>query len=95
MPVAETKRATKPVRIFEADHGPLRLIAQVEDRTAADVVHSALAEYLTSHRERLAEVFSATQRAIAAGDLEALVEIASRSVEAQVDAVMSDLDRLR
>jgi len=41
-----TALATKALRIYESDHVPLRLIAEVEGRGPADVVHAALEEYL-------------------------------------------------
>ncbi len=43
---------TKPVRIFEGDHAPLRLLAELERRSPQEVFHAALAEYLESHRDR-------------------------------------------
>ena len=42
---------TKPVRIFESDHAPLRLLAELERRSPQEVFHAALAEYLVSHRD--------------------------------------------
>lgn len=67
--------ATSPIRIFETDHQPLRLIAEAQGKRPAEVVHAALLEYLGNHSEELSDVFAATQRAIAAGDLDALIEI--------------------
>jgi hypothetical protein len=82
---------TKPVRIYEADHAPLRLLAELEQRSQQDVFHAALAEYLTSHRDELATVFADTQRAVAAGDLDALTAQLTASAEAQADALMATL----
>lgn len=82
---------TKPVRIFETDHAPLRLLAELEQRSPQEVFHAALAEYLESHREQLAAVFTEAQRAIAAGDLEALTAQLTASAEAQADALMATL----
>ena len=82
---------TKPVRIFEIDHAPLRLLAELEQRSAQEVFHAALAEYLESHRDELAAVFTETQRAIAAGDLDALTAQLAASSEAQADALMATL----
>lgn len=67
---------TKPVRIYEDDHAPLRLIAEAEGRAPADVLHAALEEYLANHRESLAAVFEQAQRAVAQGDLAALTALA-------------------
>jgi hypothetical protein len=82
---------TKPVRIFEADHAPLRLLAELEQRSPQHVFHAALAEYLESHRDELVAVFTETQRAIASGDLEALTAQLAASAESQADALMATL----
>lgn len=82
---------TKPVRIFEGDHAPLRLLAELERRSPPEVFHAALAEYLEAHRDRLASVFTEAQRAIAAGDLDALTAQLESSAEAQADALMATL----
>jgi hypothetical protein len=82
---------TKPVRIFESDHAPLRLLAELERRSPQDVFHAALAEYLVSHRDERATVFADTQRAIASGDLDTLTTQLAASAEAQADALMATL----
>ncbi len=82
---------TKPLRIFETDHAPLRLLAELERRSPQDVFHAALSEYLETHRDELAVVFSDTQRAIASGDLDALTAQLAASAEAQADALMASL----
>jgi len=82
---------TKPVRIFESDHSPLRLLAELERRSPQEVFHTALAEYLESHRDELATVFADTQRAIASGDLDGLTAQLAASAEAQADALMATL----
>lgn len=82
---------TKPLRIFETDHAPLRLLAELERRSPQDVFHAALAEYLEKHRDELVVVFSDTQRAIASGDLDALTAQLAASAEAQADALMASL----
>lgn len=63
---------TKPIRILASDHAPLRLLADVQGRTPADIVHSALAEYMLTHRDDLARVYGETQALLQAGDLEGL-----------------------
>lgn len=82
---------TKPLRIFETDHAPLRLLAELEHRSPQEVFHAALAQYLETHRDELAVVFSDTQRAIASGDLDALIAQLAASAEAQADALMASL----
>lgn len=84
-----TVAATKTLRIYEDDHAPLRLIAEVEGRGPADVVHSALEEYLLAHRDALADAFARAQRAIAAGDIEGLAAIASGASKRRARAAMS------
>jgi hypothetical protein len=86
---------TKPIRIFESDHAPLRLLAELGRRSPQEVFHAALAEYLESHRDELAAVFTETQRAIAAGDLDALTAQLAASAEAQADALMATLPESR
>jgi hypothetical protein len=85
---------TKPLRIYEQDHTPLRLIAEVEGRGPADVVHSALEEYLATHRDVLAESFAQAQRAIAGGDLAALAAIASGASQRRAQVAVSRHDKL-
>jgi len=82
---------TKPLRIFESDHAPLRLLAELAQRSPQEVFHTALAEYLDSHRGELSVVFIETQRAIASGDLDALTHQLTASAEAQTDALMATL----
>jgi hypothetical protein len=81
---------TKPVRIYEADLGPLRLAALAENRSVADVVHSALAEYFDHHREQLVALYDETRAAIAAGDVERLAAGLMRGSQERVDAMLAD-----
>lgn len=83
---------TKPVRIFEADAGALRLIAGIEGRQPAQVVHAALAEYMEHHRDQLADVFTKAQAAFTAGDVDALARAMSVSAEQHVDELVAALD---
>lgn len=89
--MATTK--TKPVRIFAGDHAPLRLVAGVEGRTPADVVHSALAEYMTAHREELASVYSETQAFLRAGDIDGLTAALRRDAAPFVAEVAAGIPR--
>lgn len=86
--------ATKALRIYEDDHAPLRLIAEIEGRGPADVVHAALAEYLNAHRDDLAEAFSEAQQAIAKGDMKRLAEVAAGGSRRRARAAVSRHDRL-
>jgi hypothetical protein len=73
---------TKPTRLLEEDQFALRLISGVENRRPAEVMHSALLEYIESHKDTLAAAMSRTQQAMAAGDLSALVAEFSGSAAA-------------
>jgi hypothetical protein len=84
---------TKPVRILTADHAPLQLLADVERRTSAEVVHSALAEYLATHREELASVYGETQALLRAGDIEALTAALRRDAGPFIDDVSAGIPR--
>lgn len=86
---------TKPVRIFEADHGALRLLAGVEGRSPAQVFHTALTAYLAQHRAELTSVFARAQEAFASGDTEALAGLLSSAVATQADELVADIDSLR
>lgn len=86
---------TKPVRILGADHGALRLLADLEGRSPAQVFHSALIEYLDRHRDEIGAIFSEAQQAFAAGNLEGLNRLLARSDEQQVDELVAELDALR
>jgi hypothetical protein len=66
---------TSPLRIYAADHQPIRLLAELETISAAELVHRALENYLDQHRVRLAEIATRAQRMVEAGDLEGLAEI--------------------
>jgi len=71
------------------------LLAELERRSPQEVFHAALAEYLVSHRDKLAAKFADTQRAIASGDLDALTAQLVESAEAQADALMATLPENR
>jgi hypothetical protein len=89
--MATTK--TKPVRIFTADHAPLQLLADVERRTPAEVVHSALAEYLTTHRDELATIYGETQAFVRAGDIDGLTAALRREAGTFVADVAAGIPR--
>ena len=91
----EAKPRTKPVRVLDADHSALRLVASVEGRQPAAVIHSALSEYLENHRDQLVDVFARAQRAIATGDLAALTELLAPGTSEIADELISDIDSLR
>jgi hypothetical protein len=86
---------TSPLRIYAADHQPIRLIAELENVSAAELVHRALENYLNQHRTRLADIATRAQRMVEAGDFGGLAEIldsakdARRSVRAARLAALS------
>lgn len=63
---------TKPMRIFAADHDPIRLLADLRREMPADVVHAALREYMVNHRDELAAIHAETRHFIETGDIEGL-----------------------
>ncbi len=83
---------TKPVRIYEGDQGPLRLLAGLEKRSPAEVVHAALAEYFQTHRGEIAATFTHAQEMIAAGDLEGLAQALTAGTDVQVNAMLADIE---
>lgn len=82
---------TKPIRIFEADDNALTLVAGVLRRGRAEIVHAALVEYIANHREELAALFEETQRAIAAGDIEAIAKASAEALESEIDRLVAEL----
>lgn len=89
--MATTK--TKPVRIFTTDHAPLQLLAGVERRSPAEVVHSALAEYLRTHRDELASVYGETQAFLRAGDIDGLTAALRRDAGSFIAQVAAEIPR--
>jgi flagellar biosynthesis/type III secretory pathway protein FliH len=83
---------TKPVRIFDGDRGPLRLLAELEKRSPAAVVHAALAEYFLTHRDELAATFTQAQEMIAAGNLEGLAQALAAGSDMQFKAMLADIE---
>jgi hypothetical protein len=86
---------TKPVRIFEADVAPIRLLAEIQQRSPAEVVHRAIAEYLHSHKDPLASRFAESQRAVASGDLEGLGALLAPGAAQLADQLLTDLEQYR
>jgi uncharacterized protein (DUF934 family) len=82
---------TKPIRIFETDHAPLRLLADLDDVSPAELFHLAIAEYLHHHRERLSTTFATAQRLLADGDVEGLTQLMQPAAKTHVDHLMEDL----
>ncbi len=81
---------TKPLRIFEADHAPIRSIAGARGMLAAELVHTAVEEYVINHRDELARIYAETQAALAAGDLGGLARSMAAAAADQVDEMMAD-----
>lgn len=71
------------------------MVASLEGRQPAQVVHAALGEYLENHRAQLVEVFSQAQKAIASGDLDALTQLLAASATTHADVLAADIDSLR
>jgi hypothetical protein len=86
---------TKPVRVLEADHSALRLVAGIEGRQPAAVIHAALSEYIENHRDELVRVFARAQSAIAAGDLDGLTEMLTVSSRGEANSILADIDQHR
>jgi hypothetical protein len=86
---------TKPVRIFESDIPPVRLLAEMERRSPAEIIHLAIAEYLNAHKDQLAPRFTESQRAVSAGDLDALIRLLTPEADAIAAELLEDLDQYR
>ncbi|TAN34864.1 hypothetical protein EPN29_00640 [bacterium] len=86
---------TKPVRVFESDVPPIRLLAELHGGSPADVIHIAVAEYMHNHREKLAGVFAASQRAVASGDLKAITNVLESGARKLAADLAADLDQYR
>jgi hypothetical protein len=63
---------TTPMRVMAEDLGPVRLIAELQRKQPAEIVHEALREYFRAHREEFARIHAETHRFIARGDVEGL-----------------------
>ncbi len=86
---------TKPVRVLDTDLAALKMVASVEGRQPAQVIHEALGEYLENHRSHLMEVFAKAQNATASGNLDALTELLAPSAANHADALTADIDSYR
>lgn len=78
---------TRPFRAYTEDIDALRFLGEVEGMSPQEVLHSALASYMTTNRERLGKVFEATQRALRDGDIDALTAQLSASADERVAAL--------
>lgn len=76
---------TKPFRMFESDIAPLKLIAELEQRSPQDVIHIALAKYIADNGGHFADVFGKTQAALADGDLDTLSSLLSASANSRAE----------
>jgi len=82
---------SKPVCIFANDDSALEALAQLRRQSRAEVIHEALSEYLMAHRDELSQIYTDTQRALAAGDLDQLAHASKGARRAEVDAVMATI----
>lgn len=86
---------TSPLRVFAADHQPIRLLAELEGISPAELVHRALEAYLEKHRDELAELARQTQRMVEQGDLVGLGAVLSEAQLARRSARAARLAALR
>ncbi len=82
---------TKPVRLLESDDAILTLLAGALQRSRTEVAHAAIGEYVRSHSAELSSLFAAAQKAIAAGDVDALVAVAAPALDRELDALVAGL----
>lgn len=82
---------SKPVRIFAHDDTALAVLAQLRRQSRAEVIHEALAEYLVNHRAELSRLYTETQQALAAGDIDRLVRASTTARDAEVDTIMASI----
>jgi hypothetical protein len=82
---------SKPVRIFADDDSALEVLAQLRQQSRAEVIHEALAEYLVNHRDELSRLYTETQEALAAGDIDRLARASTTARDAEVDAIMATI----
>ena len=82
---------SKPVRIFAQDDTALAVLAQLRRQSRTEVIHEALAEYLVNHRAELSRLYTETQQALAAGNIDRLVRASATARDAEVDAIMASI----
>src|SRR6476659_5819809 len=73
--IAVRQLPTSPLRVFASDHQPIRLLAELQAITPAELVHRAVALYVEQNRDLLATVASRAQLMVAAGDLDGLAAV--------------------
>jgi len=61
-------QATAPFRIYSADQQPIRLLAEIQGVSPAELVHLALTAYVRAEQESLAVVAQTAQEAFESGD---------------------------
>lgn len=85
---------TSPLRIYAGDHQPIRLLAELEGVSAAELVHRAMEAYVGQHGRRLAEVSSRAQRMVEAGDLDGLARVLDNARAARRSSRAARLSQL-
>lgn len=90
-----TAKATSPMRIYAADHQPIRLLAELEGVSAAELVHRAVSDYMRGHSEALTSLAEEARRNVANGDLDGLAEMFRRDLEARRRRRVARLAALR
>lgn len=73
----DTVRAvpTAPMRIYAADHQPIRLLAELEGVSSAELVRRAVHEYMRRHADSLAQTAELTRDQIRSGSFEGLANV--------------------
>ncbi len=82
---------SKPVRIFAADDSALETLTRLRGQSRAGVIHDALSEYIRAHRDELSQLYTETQQALVAGDVDQLARVSAGARRAEVDAIMATI----
>ncbi len=86
---------TTPLRVYAADLQPIRLLAELDGISPAELVHRALAAYLGAHGERLAELTRQAQHLVEERDLEGLAAFLAHARQSRRSARAARLAALR
>ncbi len=70
---------SRPVRVPEEIHAPLRAVAALMGKTPGEVLASAFSEYCQIHKEELSTIFGHAQKLISNGDVTGLVDLTADS----------------
>ena len=70
---------TSPLRIYAADHQPIRLLAELEGTSPAELVHRALRVYLNERKDELGSRATLARDFVRSGDFPGLAQLFSDS----------------